>query len=303
MSSNTDNKEGFIEYAANQPLRLSNINCAYCARLFNDDVKKTKEHVVGRNFVPKGAFDDQWNLIVNACVECNNFKATLENDLSAITMQPDSSGRHVNNDTLLAAEALRKGKGAISHKTGKPVKDSKGAMDITLSGDNFNLKFGMIAPPQIDFPRVSILAQYFVRGFFFMQTYNNETRTGGYPLGEFHPLIHADKSDWGNDVMKWFMQETQAWETRLFAITANNYFKIKFRKSSEGLLAWSIEMNQNTRCIGFWGEKECIADVLQKVPTLQRKHVSGDEVNGLFVRTEKLLSESEDVLFSTPAEQ
>ena len=46
----------------NRPLK--NINCAYYG--VELDVKSsTKEHVIGKQFVPKGKLDGQWNLILN----------------------------------------------------------------------------------------------------------------------------------------------------------------------------------------------------------------------------------------------
>lgn len=223
-------KDGFIDYPANRAHHLSNINCVYCGKLFDDSLQPTKEHVIGRKFVPKGALDGQWNLIVNACHDCNNQKADLENDISAITMQPDVAGVHVNDDENLADEARRKSENAISRKTRKAIKDSKSNLNLHSEGPGFKMTFGLIAPPQIDFERVMQLAHCHVTAFFFMQTYDAKSCRGGFHLGDFCPLMDADKADWGNDIMKWFMQETKEWDVRLHAVTAQEYFKISFRK-------------------------------------------------------------------------
>lgn len=289
----------FIEYDPRKHIRLSNINCSYCGRLFDHHVKKTKEHVIGRNFVPNGALLGEWNLILNACTDCNGQKAELENDLSAITMQPDITGRHVNDDELLREESLRKETGAVSRKTGKPVKDSKGTMSVSYNAPSVQMTFGLLYPAQVDFERVCRLAYFHIIGFFFMQTFDAKTRRGGFPLGEFYPVIHADKADWGNDVMQWFMQETSTWDVRLFAITAKEYFKLKFYKSQNGLMAWAVEWNQKTRCIGFWGQPEEISVTLERMPELKRERISGDTHNGLFMRTEKSLPAEKDIMFSS----
>lgn len=290
----------FIEYPANRAHHLSNINCVYCGRLFDDSIQPTKEHVIGRKFVPKGTLNGQWNLIVNACSECNNQKADLENDISAITMQPDVAGQHVNDDDYLVDEAKRKSERAVSRKTRKPVKDSGSSLNLHSEAPGFKMTFGFIAPPQIDFERVAQLACCHVTAFFFMQTYNAESCRGGFLLGDFHPLMDADKADWGNDVMKWFMQETQNWDSRLHAITAQEYFKISFRKSNSGVTAWAVEWNQKRRCIGFWGQKQDIDSIVKNKPLLKREHISGDTQNGLFIRSEKALAPEEDILFSNP---
>lgn len=46
----------------NKPIRLHNVVCPYFgATLLRESM--TKEHVVGRRFVPKGTLANQWNLI------------------------------------------------------------------------------------------------------------------------------------------------------------------------------------------------------------------------------------------------
>lgn len=97
-----------------KPLRLNNTACVYCSTPFTTDVAATKEHVIGRNFVPRGTLAGEWNLIVNACRDCNEKKARLEDDISAITMQPDIAGRHAVDDPRLRNEATRKGKASIA---------------------------------------------------------------------------------------------------------------------------------------------------------------------------------------------
>ena len=92
-------------YNPKSPIRLANVNCPYCGRDLTDKTR-TKEHVISKRFVPKGTFDGSWNLILNACRACNNAKSDLEDDISAITMQPDPFGRFA--DPKLQSEAERK---------------------------------------------------------------------------------------------------------------------------------------------------------------------------------------------------
>jgi hypothetical protein len=86
------------EHPRSRAIVLRNINCAYCGRLFDAELPATKEHVIGRRFVPRGCFAGQWNLILNACGRCNGDKAELEDDISAITMMPDAFGCHAIAD-------------------------------------------------------------------------------------------------------------------------------------------------------------------------------------------------------------
>src|SRR5438309_1023751 len=79
---------------------LRNIQCVYCGCAFGEQ-KPTADHVIARNLVPSGSFEaNDWNLIVNACASCNNLKSDLENEISAVTLQPGIGEAH--DDTTLA---------------------------------------------------------------------------------------------------------------------------------------------------------------------------------------------------------
>ena len=69
-------------------IRLDNITCPYCGIALTNETS-SKEHVIGRHFVSKGTLHGNWNLIVNACNSYNGIKSDLEDDISAITLQPD----------------------------------------------------------------------------------------------------------------------------------------------------------------------------------------------------------------------
>ncbi len=98
---------------ATKPLRLRNVICPYCGVALTKQ-NSTREHVIGRKFVPKGTLENQWNLILNACHACNNRKADLEDDIAAITMQPDVTGRYFGPHKQLARDAAHKAKRTTS---------------------------------------------------------------------------------------------------------------------------------------------------------------------------------------------
>ena len=114
----------FTQLTENRAAILHNSNCVYCGVSF-EETNHTKEHVVGRRFVPKGTLENQWNLIVRACKRCNEKKADLEDDISAILMQPNLSGEHVSDHASLKEESVKKAEGSISRRTKKLVKDSQ----------------------------------------------------------------------------------------------------------------------------------------------------------------------------------
>src|SRR5271154_4986865 len=110
--------ESLKDWPTDKPIILDNSTCVYCGTTLEAD-NTTREHVVGRKFVPKGTLDRQWSLIVQACRACNEAKADLEDDISAVTMQPDVLGRHASQDDLLIRESVRKAGGSVSRWTGK----------------------------------------------------------------------------------------------------------------------------------------------------------------------------------------
>lgn len=115
--------ETLSEGVLNRAIVLKNRTCVYCGTYF-DGTDHTKEHVIGRRFVPKGKLHDQWNLIVRACMSCNSRKANLEDDISAISMHPDAWGRCADANNDLTTSAYRKAAKSISRKTGKLVGES-----------------------------------------------------------------------------------------------------------------------------------------------------------------------------------
>src|ERR1700731_3489873 len=155
-----------IEHPPNKAIVLRNSNCCYCGKLLSE-VGSTKEHVIGRNFVPKTTLEAQWNLILGACPNCNGEKSNLEDDISAVTMQPDAFGRFAAEDPRLKAEAQRKLR-SFNRRTQKSMAKSKERLKAThefASGVTFT--FEMSAPPQVDDERIFQLARFHIQGFFF----------------------------------------------------------------------------------------------------------------------------------------
>ncbi|GMT43861.1 MAG: hypothetical protein IEMM0003_0680 [bacterium] len=253
----------------NLPIILDNKTCVYCGKELLEKIE-SKEHVIGRRFVPRGKLNGHWNLIVKACKDCNGKKSDLENDLSAITMQADASGRHASDDQILEKEAIRKAQKSISRRTGKPVKNSKETINIKVPlapGMEFN--FELTSPPQPASERVYELARLQLMAFFYFITYNQQTRRGGFWLGGFFPLSEAAMSDWGNSTHKFFMKSVIDWEPRFLGITADEYFKVVIRRHpSEVCWAWGLEWNKQYRVVGYFGEETTVKKIVSTFPQL-----------------------------------
>ena len=71
--------------------KLDNVTCAYCGVSLENNA--TEDHVIGRNFIPKGTFSRSRPILVNACCDCNtSVKCRLEAPLSSLSMRSDARG-------------------------------------------------------------------------------------------------------------------------------------------------------------------------------------------------------------------
>ncbi|MGA0604655.1 HNH endonuclease [Phenylobacterium sp. VNQ135] len=295
-----DDPDKIIRYPSNRAIVLRNLNCVYCGRRFGDGLNATKEHVIGRRFVPRGCFDGQWNLIANACGGCNGDKSDLEDDISAISMLPDLGGRYAIDDHRLVAEAARKAANARSRRTKKVVADSQEEISFQQQFGGGTFTFNFTAPPQVTDQRIFKLAHYHFRGFFFLITYQEETRLGGFVPGQFIPLVAVRRNDWGNPQMRWFMDLVRDWDLRLHAIGADGFFKFFIRRHPEGheVWAWAAEWNHCMRVVGFVGDETIIRELVRSRPEILFDTVHQDAKRTLRMRIDQALSEEEDDLFS-----
>lgn len=268
INDTPESKEKLKHHPVNRPIVLRNRTCAYCISPFSQQSRPTKEHVIGRRFVPLGTLNGQWNLILNVCRTCNGEKADLENDISVITMLPDASGKFAVNDDRLQAEVARKSKKSISRLTRRPVMDSHESLKIKTSMGPFNLNFDMVAPAQIDATRALRLARFHFQGFFYLISYVSQIESGHFAPGVFHGVFDARRADWGAPEMRWFMDITKSWHPRVNAVAADGFFKIVIRRQSETapVWSWAVEWNQSMRVVGFAGDDGAIATLVEQAP-------------------------------------
>lgn len=287
------------ELSIKNPIILDNITCVYCGcELIAES--NTKEHVIGRRFVPKGSLNQQWNLFVRACKECNSTKSDLEDDISAITMQKNAWGEHVDENKVLSDEALRKGKNSYSNLTGKPVESSHERIQIHSEfSEGITLEFGFTAPPQIEDSRIFSLARMQIMAFFYYLTFNKDIKKGGFWREGFYAVFQTQKLDWGNDILISFMNAVVKWEPRWLGYGASGYFKCAIRRHpSAECWSWALEWNKNYRIIGFFGDREAAYSLIDTFPTITPETISKGKDHHLLYHSEKQLHEKDDVLFS-----
>ena len=258
------------ELPDNQVIRLNNVSCPYCGVKLTKEIT-TKEHVIGKRFVPKGKFNACWNLIIKSCKTCNGIKSDLEDDISAITMQPDALGNFAHDDASGASEAARKAENSYSRRTNKLVKDSHEQMKIHIPfGQGAKISFGFYGPPQADSDRIFELAHMQLIGFFFWITYQENEKRGSCWPGDFCPVLTTNYADWGNPVLLAFADIVVDWELRVRGVTTDGFYKVMIRKSPEATCwSWALEWNHTLRVIGFFGDLQTIQNVTNSLPKLK----------------------------------
>jgi hypothetical protein len=291
-----------VELPKGRPIAIENRTCVFCGGKLNEDIQ-TKEHVVGRRFVPKGQLNAQWNLIVNACRDCNGEKSDLENDISAITMQPNVHGQYACSDEILKSESDRKGRNSFSRLTKKPVKDSSESIVVNgafSSGHNGSLKFD--TPPQIEDKRVYKLARLQLSAFFYYLTYDTKQRIGRFWSGKFAGFSISPRSDWGSKRNLFFMNNVHPWEPRFLGLSANEYFKIVIRKHpSKRCWSYGLEWNMNYRVLGMFGDERAILKILDRLPPKEFNSIHEGPNEFLRYSLDEPISEVEDNLFKYKA--
>ena len=279
-------------------IRLKGRICAYCGALFGKTLARTDEHVIGRNFVPKGSLAGAWNLVVYACKKCNDDKCDLENDISVITMIPPLNHFSDEHDPLVATEIKRKAPGAISRRTGKPVINSEENVQLFSQFGGATISMNFVAPPQIDHVRICELARFHVQGFFHQMTFDWSSRVGLFLRGDFHHWYSAPYSDWGSSKLGWFSEQVLDWLPCLRADGADGYFRIHIRRHKDlAVISWALEWNKGMRVVGFVGDTDAIRQIISSYPVKPSGiiHDQGDE--RIVIRKHIDLAENQDLLF------
>jgi hypothetical protein len=282
---------------SNRPLK--NVNCPYCGIVLERD-NTIKEHVVGRRFVPKGKFDGNWNLILQACGKCNEEKSNLEDDISAISLLLPWA--MVGEDEAFANDVLHKAKKSNSRRTRKHVADSSETIVHQGSfGQNVSFSATMVSPPQIDQNRAFELAWFQLAGFFYLLTYNQAECQGVRWPGGCLPLAVVLRSDWGNSVQCWFMETVKSWYPRIIGPMAAGFYRIAIRRHPEAeVWSWALEWNKTIRVIGFFGDEDTMREIVQIRPEMPMHVMSSSGSDYLRIRIEVPLEEESDILFDGP---
>ena len=274
--------------------------CIYCATPLSKE-NRTKEHVIGRRFVPKGTLSGGWNLIAFACLECNRKKSRLEDELAAISMQPDLHGKFAVDHEVLKAEAARKATNSFSSRTKRPISESNETLTYSLEpSKKLKIVAEFEAGAQISDRLTYTLCSYQTRAFFFLMTYDESTRSGKYWRGVFMGVNSARRADWGNVRQTSFATKVHAWEPRLLTreTIADGFAKAAIRKHpDEACWSWALEWNHNFRSIGFFGDESVCESLAQSLERLNAQLLVDMPDFRIARRVESRLNPDDDVLF------
>jgi hypothetical protein len=292
------------QLADNRAIVLDNITCTYCGCSLSEDAENTKEHVIGRRFVPKGTLNGCWNLIVRACRNCNSTKSNLENDISAITLVGKMWFDSSDSEEKAINEAQRKSKNSVSNKTKMTVIESHEQLKIEMPmASGVKMTFNMTSPPQIEDKRIYELSRLQLMAFFYFITYDKASRKGGFWLEGFHPLAFAHHGDWGNELQKSFMNTVVNWEPRWIGNTADGYFKSIIRRHPVAeCWSWAVEWNKNYRVIGFFGSRTSAQELFDGFEDPKLKSIKKSDESHIQHRIEVKLPEEDDILFEWETE-
>lgn len=295
--------DSLLAFNPDKPVTLPGRKCAYCGC---DLVRRTStsDHVVARRFVPEGTLASAFHLQVKACRPCNDKKSRLEDDISIITMLPNTGGAYARDDERLVRTVARKAKGAVSAATRKLAAQSYTRLQTRYPiGGGVSLTYDGVAMPALEDRRVAQLAYYHVQGFCFFRSFDRERGHGRWlEPTKFLMLGQLIDADWGNPRLRYFMDETSRWERTCLTILADGYFRhVMFQKPGDELFAWAVEWNGRLRVFGLYGDETLREAFTSAMPTLRADLSVGDQINGIVMRIDTPLPGDEDVLFALPA--
>jgi hypothetical protein len=253
----------------------SNTRCLYCARRFDETtVIRSKEHLIARNFVPKGSFlgGREFNFIFAACERCNGEKSQLEGHVSAISQ---SLSPRIGADPVYFDIARRKAHHEFHPWTGRPVVDSIQRMSVTMPlGASVGMSLGLVGPAQLDCDQVRLLACRHVQGLFALVTNEKHDTDDVSLLPPSAVWVHDHylRSDWGNPQLRAAHEQTRNWMLHIGGATASGYFRFVMRRDPSHTRSWYwywlLEWNDSVRVMGgisFSGEAPAFLTALPRL--------------------------------------
>lgn len=287
-----------ISWFDKNPL-LSNQYCPYCGVFVgaSAEVDSDKEHLIGRNFVPKGTLESGgFNFIFRSCRICNARKANAERHISTVTLF--NSPSRAANEHIDAIARHKASRDYHPAKKGVLVKDASDQQSISFGSGGFTMQFGSSSPPQIIPAVARLLACNHVQALFALITTENY-RIGDklriLPASQFLYFSEYSYRDWGNPQLLEIVNRVQDWPCYANIDSAGGYFKAMLRGLEGTCGFWALEWNQFLRVVGAISLENERPELFEGLPDLGWKPLP--DGSGRFREEVPLLQDS-DILFS-----
>ncbi len=263
---------GFVKWFNRDPAR-SNQHCLYCGRYVGagSTVESDEEHLVGRNFVPRGSMDNAFNFSFRTCRPCNAEKARLEGHVSSVTLLPSPS---VPVDEKARRAAERKAARDTHPETGKKMGEAIERQSVGFKFGPATLSFGMTgrSPAAKDF--VPLLASFHIQALFSLITKARNDACGEIPilpLNQFHVFDSYPHTDWGNPQLVEITQRAAGWPCRFVTRSGDGHFLACLRRNEKHGWFWALEWNKSLRIIGGINLPEEPTPIFSNLPKLEWK--------------------------------
>ena len=301
-----------FRYKENQPVvwfhkkpSKSNQYCLYCGAFVGENAAtiSNKEHLIGREFVPPGSFDDgtKFNFIFRACENCNSEKSDLERHVSSVTFF-NSPARAIL-EKYNSAAVNKASKDYHPDKKGVLVQDAMDKHKMSFVGDaNFRMKFELISPPQVNESYIKLLAFRHIQGIFSLLTTQNALeahRTILLSDTNFFFFGAFNSADWGNAKVMAAIERSKDWQCIANIDTADGFFKavMKKKEGKDGELFWALEWNKSYRIFGGIFHPGQTPKAFIDLPSrnwLEMGTIGGKKTR---IRAEIPINEDQDILF------
>lgn len=248
----------------------SNQHCLYCNAFLGvgSAVKRNKEHLIGRNFVPTGTINEgeRFNFIFAVCETCNLQKSKYENHVSAISLLWSPLRKEPAIDVI----AVRKATGTYH---GKLAAQALKSTRLAFEYGEFHLGIELAIPPQVDSHQVKCLAAMQVQALVsLVKTTNHLSSTELFRLNPANIWYYKwfPVSDWGNPQLVEAVRRVHTWERIATINAAGGAFRATLRQSpGSDEWFWGLEWNGSIRVIGALGSPETPPTVLADIPPLE----------------------------------
>jgi hypothetical protein len=288
-------------------LAESNQYCLYCGELVGSgsQVESDKEHLIGRNFVPKGSLDGRsFNFHFRACRECNGRKGDAERHVSSVTLF--NSPARLSDKEVNAIAEHKASRDYHPDKKGVLVRDAHNEHEVKTESGPMQMTFGLVGPPQVNSTGVRLLACNHVQGLFaLLTTEDPRVREKSRILlaDQCHLFGYYTYQDWGNPHLVEMTRRVDDWPCYANIDAANGYFKAILKRSREELGGWfwAIEWNKYLRIVGVVNFLYSESSLFDGLPDLGWQGLPDGKGKRRYRKQVPLLPESDTLFLSQVA--